>query len=204
MDMRFIYDISDFLFVEDKPKLSDAIMVVGGSFPETAEIAADLWKNGYAPYIFIGGGVSIKTGRFPSPKAKREIYSGNYETEYDLYMDVLIKNGVDKSAIIGENKSSYTKQNALFARKAADENSISIHRAILICKSFHSRRCLMLYQLYFPDVSFSVVTFDGFGITKENWYKTEYGINRVMGELKRCAEQVSSDEIQSLITTTPS
>lgn len=197
--MRFINDISDFLFVEDKPQKSDAIMVVGGSFPEAAEIAADLWKKGYAPYIFTGGGTSIKTGIFPGSKTKREIYDGNYETEYDFYRDVLIKNGVDETAVIGENQSSYTKENALFAKKTANEKSLSVKSAILICKSFHSRRCLMLYQLYFPNTRFFIVTFDGFGISKTNWFKTDYGTKRVLGELRKCAEQVSSDEIQFLI-----
>ncbi len=196
--METIKSITDFIFVSDEPQRADAIMVVGGSFPEAAELAADLWKKSYAPYIFIGGGVSIKTGKFPGPKTKRNIYCGNYKTEYDFYRDILIKNGVDDSAIFGENRSSYTKQNAAFAKIAVDENCVSIKKAILICKSFHARRCLMFYQLYFPDVNFFVVTFDGFGISKENWYKNEYSIKRVIGELKRCAEQLSADEIKAL------
>ena len=33
-------DIGDFIFVEDAPEQADAIMVVGGSYPEAAEMAA--------------------------------------------------------------------------------------------------------------------------------------------------------------------
>ena len=51
---RIIQDISDFIFVENKPEKADIIFVAGGSFPEPAEIAADLWKEKYAPKIFIG------------------------------------------------------------------------------------------------------------------------------------------------------
>jgi len=37
-------------------------MIVGGSHPELAEKAAELWNDGYAPIIFASGGVSVKTG----------------------------------------------------------------------------------------------------------------------------------------------
>lgn len=195
---RNIKSITDFIFVEDEPQKSDAIMVVGGSYPEAAEIAADLWKQGYAPKIMIGGGVSIKTGRFPGSRSKQDIYNKAYADECEFYTDVLLKNGVDKNAIYGENKSSFTKENALYAKKLAEERKLTVHKAILICKSFHARRCLMFYQMVFPSTDFYVKTFDGFGINKNNWYLSEYGIQRVLGELKRCGEQINPDELEKL------
>ena len=42
----------------------------------------------------------------------------------------------------------------------------------------------MLYQMAFPDVEFVVCPINCLGITKENWYKSERGINRVLGELE--------------------
>ena len=42
---RNIKAITDFIFVEDEPQRSDVIMVVGGSHPEAAETAAELWKQ---------------------------------------------------------------------------------------------------------------------------------------------------------------
>ncbi|HEX2985990.1 MAG TPA: YdcF family protein [Caproiciproducens sp.] len=192
-----IKDIGNFIFVEDKIEKSDAIMVVGGSHPELGEKAAELWKQHYAPVILISGGVSIKTGKFPGPKSKAEIYNKPYKTEYDFFIDVLSKNGVPQSVIYGENKSSYTKENALFARKVSEENSLNIRKAILICKAFHARRSLMFYQMAFPDVIFLVSPVSGFDITKDNWYKTDYGIQRVMGELSRCGNQFADDFMKS-------
>ena len=61
-------DIGNFIFISDEPEQADAIFVVGGSLPELPELAAELWKNGYAPLVFIGGGVSIKRGSFPGPR----------------------------------------------------------------------------------------------------------------------------------------
>ena len=42
---------------------------------------------------------------------------------------------------------------------------------------------------YFFEGKGEVVTFDGFGLSRDNWYQTEYGKERVMGELKRIEEQ---------------
>lgn len=193
-----IRDITSFVFVEDQPELADAIMVVGGSYPEAAEAAADLWKQGYAPYVLIGGGVSIKTGKFPGPRSKQEIYCKEYQTEFDFYQDVLQINGVPDEAVFGENRSGFTRENALFARQVAEEHGISLKKVLLICKAFHARRCLMFYQAAFPAVDFRVIPFDGFGISKENWHQSEYGIRRVLGELKRCGEQFTPEDIEKM------
>lgn len=192
---RNIKAITDFIFAEDEPQKSDVIMVVGGSYPEAAETAADLWKKGYAPKIMIGGGVSIKTGKFPGSRSKQEMYNKDYADECEFYTDVLVKNGVPQDVILGENKSSFTKENAFYARQLADEYGLNIRKAIIICKAFHARRCLLFYQSSFPNTEFYVKTFDGFGINKDNWYLSEYGVQRVLGELKRCVEQINFDEL---------
>lgn len=192
---KIINDISNFIFLKDEPQKADAIIVVGGSLPELAETAADLWKKEYAPKILIGGGVSIKTGKFPGPRSKQDKYNKNYETEYDFYKDILLQNGVKDSVIFGENKSGFTRENALFAKQAADENKLEIKKALLVCQSFHSRRCLMFFQSAFADTEFFIIPFKGINITKENWFKTELGVKRVLGELSRCGSQLNYSDI---------
>lgn len=89
MNMRIIQDISKFVFVEDILEKADVIMIPGGSYPELAEKAADLWKNGYAPLIVPSGGVSIKSGKFNGVKSKKEKYTKAYKIECEFYTDVL-------------------------------------------------------------------------------------------------------------------
>jgi uncharacterized SAM-binding protein YcdF (DUF218 family) len=102
-------------------------------------------------------------------------------------------NGVSKSAIIGENQSSFTKDNAYFSRKVLDGKGIIIEKAIICCKNFHARRALMCYQFAFPEVEFRVYPTPYYeqdiDITKDNWYQTEAGIKRVLGELQRYSNQ---------------
>ncbi len=189
--------IGDFIFIEDKPQEADAIMIVGCSFPEPGEIAAELWKKKYASYIFIGGGVSIKSGMFPGPRSKRDIYNKEYATEYDFFKDVLLINGVDEEAILGENRSSFTRENALFAKQVAEENNVKLKKALLVCKSFHARRSVMFYQSAFPEAEFLAIPYQANDITKDNWFLTEHGIDRVMGELSRCGSQFTPEDIKA-------
>lgn len=97
------------------------------------------------------------------------------------------------SAIYGEDKSGHTRDNAFLSRKVVDENGLEIKTAIIVCKAFHARCCLMLYQMAFPDTKFYVCPVVCMGITKDNWYKSEQGIDRVLGELARCGNQFVGD-----------
>jgi uncharacterized SAM-binding protein YcdF (DUF218 family) len=105
----------------------------------------------------------------------------------------LLKNGVPHSAIIGEDKSGFTKENAALSRKAADECGLDVSTAIVVCKSFHARRCLMCYQFAFPEAEIMVVPVDVYGINRDNWHNHDYGVERVLGELARCGNQFSEE-----------
>lgn len=147
MNEQIITDISDFIFVSDKPKTVDAIFLPSGSHPEQPEYAAMLYNKGFAKYVLPAGGVSVKRDKWPGVRSKAEIYNDNYKTDCEFFTDVLIKNGVPRTAIYGEVKSGHTRDNAFFSRKIVNDNRLEIKTAIIVCKAFHARRCLMLYQL---------------------------------------------------------
>ncbi|MDO4398547.1 MAG: hypothetical protein Q4C21_09100 [Oscillospiraceae bacterium] len=48
-------------------------------------------------------------------RSKAEIYNDNYKTDCEFFTDVLIKNGVPRTAIYGEVKSGHTRDNAFFS-----------------------------------------------------------------------------------------
>ena len=193
MNNQIITDITNFIFIKDEPRKVDAIFLPGGSHPEQPEYAAELYKNGIAPILIPSGGVSVKKGKFDGVKSKANIYNKDYKTDCEFLSDVLSVNGVPPTAIIGEDKSGHTRDNAFMSRVVVDNNNLKIRTAIIVCKSFHARRCLMLYGLAFPDTKFYVCPVNCMGITSENWYKTEQGIDRVLGELTRCGNQFVND-----------
>jgi uncharacterized SAM-binding protein YcdF (DUF218 family) len=192
-----IQAITDFIFVSDKLKRSDVIIIPGGSDPAVPEKAAEIYMDGYAQHIITTGGVSTKTGKFGGVKRKQDIYNEDYKTDCEFMTDVLIKNKVPASVILHEYKSGYTKENALLSRKVADENQLNIKTLIVVCKSFHARRCQMFWQFAFPDAEILIVPVDVYNITRDNWYTFDDGKERVMGELWRCGNQFT-DELKAL------
>jgi len=200
LNMKIIDDITNFIFLEDEMEEADIIFIPGGSHPELGEYAAELWKEGLAIYIMPSGGVSIKTGKFNGVKSKKELYNKDYKTDCEFLADVLSINGVTKNSIIWEDTSAFTKENAIFSRRIADQNNMEIKKAIICCKSFHARRSLMCYQLAFPDTKFYIQPVPYYEnnilISKDNWFKTEAGIKRVLGELQRCGNQFNEEITQ--------
>lgn len=193
MKNRIIEDITKYIFVSDNIQKSDIIFLPGSLSPEIPEKAVDLYKRGYAPLILPSGGVSVKSGKFEGVKGKKHLYNKKYKTECEFYTDVLVINGVSESSIIYEDKSGYTRDNAFYSREVVDKYCVDVKKAIICCKSFHARRCLMLYQIAFPNIELYVCPVDCYGITKDNWYMQDYGIDRVLGELSRCGNQFVGD-----------
>ena len=142
MNNRIIVDISNFIFVSNKPQKVDAIFLPGGSHPEQPEYAAKLYNKGFAEYVIPSGGVSVKRDKWPGVRSKAEIYNGDYKTDCEFFTDVLIKNGVPRTAIFGEDKSGHTRDNTFFSRKIVNDNCFEIKTAIIVCKAFHAR-CLL-------------------------------------------------------------
>ena len=199
MNNRIITDITNFIFVSDEVEVVDAIFLPGGSHPEQPEYAAELYHKGYAKWLIPSGGLSVKRDKWPGVCSKADIYNGDYQSDCEFFTDVLLKNGVPAPAIIGEDKSGHTRDNAFLSRKAVDKRGVDIKTALIVCKAFHARRCLMLYQMAFPDVSIKVCPVHCYNITKDNWYKSETGIDRVLGELARCGGQFVEDIKQYIL-----
>ena len=112
MNDKFLNQITEFIFVEDKPEKSDVIFIPGSGFPQLAEEAAKLYHQGMAPYILPSGRYSILNGKFAGVQEKKELYDGEYETEWEFLKDVLVQNGVDESAILKEDQATFTWENA--------------------------------------------------------------------------------------------
>lgn len=187
--MKIIEDISNFIFIKNQPQKADIIFIPGGSYAEIAEEAAKLWHGGYSRLILPSGKYSVTRGYFPGPYSKGYEYSGKFSTEWEFLRYVLIKNGVEEDSILREDKAEFTYQNALLSKEITDSLELEISKAIICCKSFHARRCLMYYEYVFPQTEFVICPSDVQNISRENWFKSEVGIEKVMGELTRCGSQ---------------
>lgn len=194
---KIIGEITDFIFTADEPRKADLIIAVGGSYPQIPEKAAELYKLGFAPYVLTTGRFTHNLGHFRGVSQKREIYSEPYFCECDFYRDVLTRNGVPESAIIREDKAEYTRANAELSRAVADEKGLKTDTVLVVCKSFHARRCRIFFQSAFDKSEVLMIPTDiGTGEDSADWFKTEKGITRILGELKRCGEQTNAADIE--------
>ncbi len=188
-------ELSDFLtsyiFLDDKPERADVIFVPGNGYPQMAERAAKLYREGFARKVLPSGRYSITAGHFQGVLCNKKKYSGSYETEWEFLRDVLIKNGVDGKDILREDSATYTYENALRSKEVLEKEGLHPVRAILCCKNYHARRALSYYRRVFPEVSFIVQGVCVDGITGENWTETQKGIDEVMAEAGRMISQFS-------------
>lgn len=172
--MEYPFDcISNFIFVESALKKAQIILIPGSSQPFLMEKAAQLYHEGLAPYVLPSGGYNPRLPQYPS--------------EWAFLAEIGERKGIPREAILKEDQARHTFDNAILSYEVITKAGLRVDRAILVCKGFHSRRALLTYQTCFPEeVSFYVSTVpDGDGCTRENWYRNEACIGRVMGEVAK-------------------
>ncbi len=178
--MKFIDNITNFIFVEDEPQKSDIIFVPGGDQGAIAVTAARLYREGYAPYV-------LPSGKFSKPVGKCAI--PGYETEWQFLRDILLQEGVPEAAILEERQATYTYENAIYSRQVTDRLGLTVKRAILCPQACHARRALQYYQILYPEAEILVCPTNTRGITRDTWFREEETIDVVLGELEKCGSQ---------------
>ena len=174
--------------MNDAPQKSEVIFIPGTSQSAITEKAARLYCAGYANYVLPSGMYSGKRGRFAAEKIDDPRYAGDYATDFAYCRHILMVNGVPEAAILREDRSTNTMENAAYSAAVLKELGIKIERAILCCQAFHARRAFMSYARHFPDTEILVVPTDTQGIHREDWFLHEKSYQRVMSEVRKCGE----------------
>lgn len=177
---KFLQDITDFIFLEDKPQKADVIFIPGSNEGDLARTAAKLYHQGYAPLLIPSG----KYAKWIGHNLVEE-----FETESDHFAQILMEEGVPENAIIKEREATYTYQNAIYTRKLLDERGIEVKRALLCCQAYHARRSKLYYQILFPDTEILVCPTVTKEISRDNWFKDKEKIDKVLSEIERCGSQ---------------
>ena len=107
----------------------------------------------------------------------------------DYFHEILLKEGVADHAILQEKQATYTYENAIFSRKLTDKLGLDIKKAILVCQAYHARRASLYYQVCYPETEILVCPVITRGISRDNWYQHETGIETVLKEVEHCGSQ---------------
>ena len=171
----FIRAVTDFVFVSDAPEKVDVILIPGSRHPANAIRAAELYRAGYAPYVLPSGRHGAAVDKFIGVMPEdRAAYPDDYPD----------------SAILREDEATFTWDNARKSAAVLKAQGISARTAILCCRPFHARRALLYYQTAMPETRFLVCPAREEGVNQDDWYLTQAGRTRVMGEVRRLGDQI--------------
>ncbi|MCK8059591.1 MULTISPECIES: YdcF family protein [unclassified Fusibacter] len=173
---NFHKSITEMIFISDELGPADVILVAGGSRPELASKAAELYHRGLSEYVLVSGGENRKLK--------------THATECDYLTELLLKMDVPETAILKEDKAAHTFDNAVFSHELLKEKGVDLKKAILVCKTFHAKRCKLTYELNSgPDTIFMVApVVDERKLTAENWYLKKEHAALVFDEIEKISK----------------
>ncbi|MCL5046014.1 MAG: YdcF family protein [Actinobacteria bacterium] len=167
-----IREITDFLFVQDDPEPADLVFVFGGQRQERALKAAQLYKAGFAPKVFISGGDKRGTGEAEAESLKR----------------IVASEGVPEKDIITETRSSGTLENVLYSQEPIEKafSWRNLKKVILVSAPMHMRRVKRTFARHcHPELKIICCPDDREDVNRDNWWTTEVGRKMVLRELEK-------------------
>jgi len=166
--------IWDYHHVNHQLKKADCLFVLGSHDTRVAEYAADLFLQGYAPYIIFSGDRGSLTARiFEKPEA-------------EIFADIALAKGVPKDKIIIENKSTNTGENVQFTREILKQRGFDFNSFILVQKPYMERRTYATFKKIWPEKDFIVTSppLDFFNYPNDKISQARV-INVMVGDLQR-------------------
>jgi uncharacterized SAM-binding protein YcdF (DUF218 family) len=166
--------IWDYHHLNHRLKKADCIFVLGSHDTRVAEYAADLFSQGWAPYIIFSGGLgNLTAGIFEKPEA-------------ELFAEIAIERGVPATSILIENKSTNTGENIKFTQVLLKQKGLDFHTFILVQKPYMERRTYATFKKVWPEPDIIVTSPQlSFAEYLGEYYTRDYVINVMVGDLQR-------------------
>lgn len=177
-----VREITEFLFVEDDPEAADLIFVFGGKRQERALRAAELYRQGYAPKIWVSGGDKRKTGTAEAEVLKR----------------TMMEQGVPEAAILLETASADTIENVVASHPLIEKafGWKNFRKVILVSSPMHMRRVKRAFARHCPPETKIICCPDGrTDIARDNWWQTPEGRREVLRELEKVRSYALKGEL---------
>lgn len=166
------------------PPKVDLIFIPGTRLRVPADMAAELYAGGLAPYIVVTGGEN----RAGVPEAR-------------THFAILTNAGVSAEQVIVEDRSTNTLENVTFALPLIEAKMplASLTTILVICKWMHSRRVLMTLKRHFPrGIRYYAHTYEPEGITRNNWHRHPQGA-KVLKNWERIPQYLEWRHIEEII-----
>ena len=133
----------DFMKLTHEPKVSDAILCLGGNDSNVARVAAGLWHSGWSTKIIMSGGIAHENDLAAT---------GWKKPESEVFSDVAIECGVKKSAIFLESRAKNTGENFEFSREIINrDHTLQMARVLVVAKPYTTRRGFSTGSIVWPN-----------------------------------------------------
>ena len=140
MEIRALaHKIWDYHHLHHRLEKADCILALGSHDLRVAERGAELWLQGWAPWLIFSGGLGNLT---------RETW---VEPEADLFAKVALGMGVPHAVILTENRSTNTGENILFTQQLLQEKGMDPESFILVQKPYMERRSYATFKKHWPE-----------------------------------------------------
>lgn len=125
---------------------ADCILVLGSHDLRVADRGADLFLEGWAPFIVFSGGLGNLT---------RNMWT---RTEADQFAEIARSKGVQQEAILIENRSTNTGENILLTQELLQEHQLDPASFILVQKPYMERRSYATFKKHWPTKKLAVTS----------------------------------------------
>lgn len=130
----------DYMHLNESPRSCGCIVGFGCYDEDIPKRCAQLFHEGFAPYVAFSGGLGRNT-------------SGLWtESEAERFGRIAAACGVPEDRIILENKSTNSAENLLFTPKVLAEHGIPHETILAVHKPYMERRLHAAMQVYWPGV----------------------------------------------------
>ena len=162
----------NYMKMNQQLKKADCIIGLGSVDTNVANIASELYLQGYADKVFFSGGLG---------KITNKIWN---ETEAEKFAKIAIKKGGPKETIYIEKESTNTGDNFRFTKRMIEELQLDIKSCIVVCKPYDEKRAYASFKKIMPEFEV-IITSEN--ISCEEYYRkngTEW-INVLVGDIQR-------------------
>lgn len=171
-DIKLIQILWDYMSMNCKLKRSDCIIGLGTMDTNVANVAAELYLDGYADKLIFSGGLG---------KITHKLWT---ETEAEKFAKIAIEKGVPSKEIYLEKESTNTGDNFRFTKRLIENEKLNIKSCIVVCKPYDEKRVYAAFKKIMPK--YEVIIYSE-KISCEEYYKRNGNewVNVLVGDVQR-------------------
>ena len=130
----------DYLHLNQEPEQADCIVGFGCYDEDIPRRCAELYHQGYAPWVVFSGGLGRNTASLWTT------------SEAERFAAIAIAEGVPPERIILERESTNSAENLLFTPKVLMQHGIVAEKIIAVHKPYMERRLWAAMGVYWPQI----------------------------------------------------